>query len=563
MPSKNPWGVWAQFLPVSLVGLTLLPLDLAIFQVIRIFTYPLAVLGIGSFFSALFLSKYFQGPTSQPNNSWDYRKLPLKWVIGCVFLAVLAGLTLARSQLVSPYPDDPRRKYLLTGDEPAYLLLTHSLVFDGDLNVSNNHQDIYLFAEKGIRELRGFRFDYHNEKAKGRLKGREKEWENKQYFVNRPGLPILLAPAYALGFKANLGLRFAVLTWLNVLGALLSVVLFGIAYSISGKMFLSSALALFFSLSPPLLYYANQIYPELPAALLMAASLLGFMRAQNKWMVIFTGLAVAFLPWFHERYLGVWIILLISGLFRPSFREMSWYWLVPVGISLILLGRYYWFFYGLPFPLNSHRPLDPTAVPLGLLALFTDRDKGLLFLNPLLVMGFWGLIKLWKKDRWLGATVSALLLVYLLPLSAFPDWHGGKCPPLRYLSSIIPILIVPLVVLLREAPGSFIRFAALTFGAWGFWMGVKMMGNPKILFWEYGPIFEAKAFRSAHPFFPGSYHPSNGNGLKSLLWLGLILLFPSFDRLKENQASLGSALLWGPILLALALGVISVISAYL
>ena len=550
MLPKKPPDVWATVLPVSLGLLPFLPLGLAIFQVFKIFTSPLAVWGISCFFVTLFLKKYLSGPSNLHINQGDSPRLHPYWVIGFVFLTVLAGLTLARSQLVSHHPDDPRRTYLLTGDEPAYLLLAHSLVFDGDLNVNNNHEDIYFFAEKSIRELRGFRFDYHNEKAKGRLKGREKEWENKQYFVNRPGLPILIAPAYALGFKTDLSLRFAVLTWLNVLGALLSVVLFLIAYSLSEKIFLSSALALFFSLSPPLLYYSNQIYPELPAALMLTGGLLGLMRAQNKWMVFFTGLVLAFLPWFHERYLGTWIILLIAGLFRPSFREKAWYWMVPVGISLLLLGRYYWFFYGLPFPLNSHKPMDFAAMPMGLLALFTDRDKGLLFINPLLVMGFWGLIKLWKKDRWLGATVSALLLVYLLPLSAFPDWHGGKCPPLRYLSSIIPVLIVPLVVLLKEAPGSFTRFAVLTFGAWGIWMGVKMMGNPKILFWEYGPLFEAKASQSAHPFFPGSYHPSNGNGLKSLLWLGLIFLFPSFDRLLENKASLGSALVWGPILLA-------------
>ena len=55
-----------------------------------------------------------------------------------VFFASLAVFSLARSRFVSLSATGTAQALLLAGDEPAYLMLTHSLATDGDFNLYNN-----------------------------------------------------------------------------------------------------------------------------------------------------------------------------------------------------------------------------------------------------------------------------------------------------------------------------------------------------------------------------------------------------------------------------------------
>jgi hypothetical protein len=495
-------------------------------QIIRMFSWPLTALAVGSLVWSVIPGKWL------PASSRMERALPLgrgDWRPAlAVFICALALFSFTRSFLISSKPDDFRVHHLLTGDEPSYLLITHSLVLDGDLDLSNNIDDFIYFGRSPLLGKDQFGFNFYNRIAQGRLTGQENKWGDRQYFINRPGLPVLLAPAYWIGFQAEKRIRFAVLVWMNVLAAFFILTLYFLARTYSGPT-VSVSLALVFALTPPVVYYSSQIYPELPAALCLAGALLGLIQAEKRRGILLTGLAVACLPWFHERFIGMFFVLLVTAFFRPEFRGRWLFFLLLPSLSLVLQGMYYYSFYGLPLPLNSHKPLSIWAAPRGLLALFTDRDKGLLFLNPLLVLSLVGLFPLWRVDRRLTVVLMALLLSYLIPVASFPDWHGGICPPLRYLVALVPLTVIPVSVFFKQESWPFTRAALFVLGAWGVWNGLSLAVQPKLWFWEYGPIFQPQAYQAAHAFFPGYFHPEAQSKFLSLSWIALLVIFPGLD----------------------------------
>jgi hypothetical protein len=534
-------------------------------RVLQVFAVPLAVLALAS----LLLWHLVLARREERAGAWrlDALRGALDGARGLVviFVIVLAAVSFARAQLVSARPDDPRREHLLTGDEPSYLFIAHSLVFDGDLNLFNNREqgDQRHFYGRSLAAPGQFGFHFYNRISGGRLAGREAEWAGREYFINRPGLPLLIAPAYWTGFHAGLRIRFAVLVWLNVLAALLATVMFALARAVSGAPAASAGAALVLALSPPLLYYASQIYPELAAGLLLVGAVLGLVRTRSWGGALLTGLLVAYLPWLHERFLGVTVVLALAALVRAPTRRWFAALAIPVGLSLVLQAAYYWQLYGVPVPLSTATPLDFAAMPRGLLATLTDRDRGILTLNPLLLLAAFGLLPLWRRDRWLAGTVAAALIVYLVPIAAFRDWHGGVCPPLRYVASVTPLAVLPLVTLATEPGWPMTRASLWVLGAWGLWIAFVLASQPGLMFWKFGALFQPRSFHAAHALFPAYFHPGAGSVLRSALWLGFIALPPVLDLALPRlgrRLTLRSAALWLPLALGGGLVTVSLLS---
>ena len=316
-PLRRSWLLLAPLiglLPLLLFRKT----DYPAFQIIKMFSLPLAGLSVAALIGTLLTQSRkssAQGLEKFSSSSSIFRILP-----AILFFGALVLFSIVRSGVISSSPNDIRIHHLLTGDEPSYLLITHSLVFDGDLDLSNNLEDTRYFYRHPLLGKGQFGFDFYNRIAQGRLTGKEKDWGDRQYFINRPGLPVLLAPAYWIGFLAEKRIRFSVLVWMNILAAFLILALFYLAHAYSGS--ISSVIPAFYlALSPPVIYYSNQIYPDLPAALFLTGALIGLIKARGRWTVLVTGLAVAFLPWFHERFFGLLVVLLITAFFRPEFRR--------------------------------------------------------------------------------------------------------------------------------------------------------------------------------------------------------------------------------------------------
>jgi len=137
------------------------------------------------------------------------------------------------------------------GDEPHYLLITHSLLYDHDLQIMNNYKQ---------RDYQAF--------FQGELKPHVSLGRHGIRYPGHPlGLPILLLPAYALK-----GYRGAML-FMNCLAAFLAVQLYLFTFAITQHKRLALLLWVITNFTTPLLLYSSQIYPEIPSVLLLAIAL--------------------------------------------------------------------------------------------------------------------------------------------------------------------------------------------------------------------------------------------------------------------------------------------------
>ena len=136
----------------------------------------------------------------------------------------------------------------LGGDEPHYLVITHSLLADQDLRIENNHQN---------RDYWGFHageLPMHY-LARGR--------DGVIYSIHSPGLPALMLPAYAVAG------HWGALAMVGLMAALAALAMFDLAVSIGSRpIALATWAAVAFTI--PFGLQSWLIFPEMPAALLMA-----------------------------------------------------------------------------------------------------------------------------------------------------------------------------------------------------------------------------------------------------------------------------------------------------
>jgi hypothetical protein len=209
------------------------------------------------------------------------------------------------------------------GDEPHYLLAAESLVFDGDFELSND----YASRNRTRRVYTAFPLNLHaaHYTPSGGLRTK-----------HGIALSVLVAPAIALGV---LPARLLLIVVSAILAQQLYALLLDLGVARSTWRWLAWAAV---ALCPPLLVFTNQIYPEVPAALLTVVALRVILRsAAGRRAVLLGSLAAAALPWFHVRYLPIAGALFLGLLYAgPRSRRLELAaWVVgPFAVSFVLLA---------------------------------------------------------------------------------------------------------------------------------------------------------------------------------------------------------------------------------
>ncbi|NTV53575.1 MAG: hypothetical protein HGA76_11285 [Candidatus Firestonebacteria bacterium] len=298
--------------------------------------------------------------------------------------------------------------YPPTGDEPHYLLMTHSLVHDRDLDLTDN------MAQRDYRHFYpGESLDFHGVPTLG----------GKLISKHFPLLSGLLAPGYAL-----LG-RFGA-AWLVMLAAAgLAVVVHQFLRGL--KVSPAAALAVWALMlaSPPLGTYFDLIYTELPASLVLGLGVLAWQKSGTGGLLGVLAAALA-LPWFYPKYIPLALILGLAAFWIPrrNFRLLAggalgallsgWLY-VSVFVSLYG-GQLTQGHYGEFHPFFSRDTLDHA------LGLILDRDFGLAAVSPVLLLGllgvFSGPVEIKKTRRFIGG----LFVVEYLFMSLFVDFTGSS-----------------------------------------------------------------------------------------------------------------------------------------
>ncbi|MFL6197271.1 MAG: hypothetical protein ACJ75H_23995 [Thermoanaerobaculia bacterium] len=334
------------------------------------------------------------------------------------------------------------------GDEPYYLLVTHSLAYDFDADLTNNYAagDWRHFMDRPIAPQPGDPVGPEGEK----------------YSRHNELLPLALAPAYRLAGKAGALATMAFLT------AALSWLTLRLARHYfpdrAGEALGIWALA---SFTPPMLLYSYQVWVEVPAALLAGVALDRILSldgqrnwGRKEWLGL--GLPVLLLPLLKIRFLLIAVPLLALGWWHAGRPRRPV--LILAGLLAALAGGmllYNEMVYSNPLKIHTWQEVDPqnygpASYLRGGLGLLFDAGFGLFACAPVWLLLLPALVLLLARRSRLLFHLAALSAPYLVIVAPRVEWYGGWSPPFRYALIALPLLAIALIPLLadRERPGA-------------------------------------------------------------------------------------------------------------
>jgi len=450
---------------------------------------------------------------------------------GLAALAVLALCFAVVSRRATP-----------TGDEPHYLIMTQSLLADGDFDLRNNYEnrDYQVYHPAIIP-------DPH-------VIVRGESW----YPVHAVGLPILAAPVYAVGGRMGVVVLLTVCTVAGI-GLLWSVLrLAGFESRVAGITTLVTGLTL------PMTAMAGQVFPEVPAFLLVVIALWAILAPdQSRWHRFGLLLSIGILPWLHPKYaLLSGAILLFLALVR---RGRAGIIQVLAGVAVLIVSvaghallSYYWYGAALPGAsvLVTRGPTPSDWLPaiighffvrpwVGLFGVLFDQHSGLFFASPVYLLAVPGIVLLWRR-AWALAVGCGLIFVsvYLLA-GSYGVWYGGYSSPARLLTPTVPVLALALAAML-EAGSPRLRPLFVILAVPSFLHAYLVAALPS--FTRYGdPLTNHNFFigRIEHifalnlaPLFPSFRHPEPMTWLTTAVYLlGIVALSAVLLRRSVGRAA--------------------------
>ena len=318
------------------------------------------------------------------------------------------------------------------GDEPHYLLITQSLLHDGDLDVENN------YAHGDYREYYGgpLRPDY-------RIRGRHGEL----YSIHAPGIPVLVLPAFALG-----GYR-AVVVFLVFVSAVACALAWWLAWCAT-----RSYAAAWFGwavvvCAAPILLESFTVYPDGPAAGIVLTAFWALWRldagetpSARAWLL--HGAALSALPWMHTRFalLGAVLGLLIVVRLLQTRNAVGVvpFLAVPVVSAVGWMAAAY-AMYGTPNPAAPYGGQSDTSLaflPDGFGGLLFDQGFGLIATAPALAIAIVGLPRIRRFAVEWGITA----IIYAAAVGSYAMWWAGTSAPARFLVPVLLPLAIPAAV---------------------------------------------------------------------------------------------------------------------
>jgi thiol-disulfide isomerase/thioredoxin len=336
-----------------------------------------------------------------------------------------------------------------TGDEPYYLLIAHSLVHDGDFELSNNFDN---------RDYLAF--------YPGELYPRHEAVTPKPILVSKHalGVPLLIAPGYALDGWAGAALT------LNLIGALLALNLFWLARDVTGSRRIALAVWLALAFATPFFTYAELVFPEAPAALLIvyAYRTLRDARHAGARQRLLAAACLAALPWLHPRFLfvvagfGCWMAAQEWARMRGQAPWRALWARLPALLPgiIVLLGSaalftaYNLYVYESPFPNYADHSGSGSAAEIiaGFFGVWLDQQWGLLNHAPVYLLAL-AAVPCLRRGRALRGALGwplTITLPYFILIVQYRYWWGEWCPPARYLAPLLPLLAHPLALALAR-----------------------------------------------------------------------------------------------------------------
>jgi hypothetical protein len=399
-------------------------------------------------------------PQSTTRNT---QSVAVNLVAAFVIAALASGLAAWRLAPILP-----------NGDEPHYLVITQSLLYDGDLQIENNHRrgDYMVYADRDLKP------DYLKRGQNGQI-----------YSIHAPGVSALVLPAFALGGYPG------VVVFLALLFGAAGALTWRAAYKLTGDATSSWVGWAGVVLSAPTFFHSFTVYPDGPAALIVIGATSFLLAGQSgrsgqsglsgrsdqsnssPWEWSLVGTTIAALPWLHTRLAVVAVALLAVLAVRAvseessrsggSARSVVALLAVPV-ISFALWLTFFHVIYGTIDPRAPYggRGESLADIPRGLTGLIVDQQFGLLPNAPIFGLALAGLATLWRMRRRFVVELAAIAVPYVLVVSANEMWWAGFSAPARFLVPVLLPLALPLAAWWQRHDGRVPRaFAIVALGA--------------------------------------------------------------------------------------------------
>lgn len=332
-----------------------------------------------------------------------------------------------------------------SGDEPHYLVMTQSLLLDGDLQIENNHR-------------RGDYFGYYM-------------WEFGPHYVRRgvdgqiyshhmPGISAIVLPGFALA-----GYPGAVATVIGLTAAA-GAVAWQAAWILTADATAAWIGWAAVFLTAPYFLLSFTIYPDGVAGLLTIVGIRSLVQFAAGGPVRRSGLvaasiALALLPWLHARLsivaLTIGLTLAARVAARPTRLADCVSLLTAPAISCVAWFLYFWVIWGTPdprAPWGSQSLLAFGHLGTGLLGLLTDQQFGLVSNAPVYAIAAIGLASLARHRVRLAGELLLIILSYTCVVSMYEDWWGGVASPARFLGALMPLAVLPVAWWWRQSSGA-------------------------------------------------------------------------------------------------------------
>ena len=370
----------------------------------------------------------------------------------------------------------------VTADEPQYLLSALSLGEDLDLDIRDEIED------ERYRTFHRVDLDPQTEATAG----------GALVSPHDPALPVLLAVPMRVGgwavAKATLALAAGLLAALT---AWVAIRRLGVAPR------LAIAAVAVFAVSPPLAVYSTQVYPELPAALVvMAVVALATAPSLGRRAGVGVVAGISLLPWLSVKYAPVAAALALVVVLRLRRRPRVVLALVGAlavqGALYLLVHRAIyggWTVYasGDHFTETGEFSVvgvDPDYVGRSrrLVGLLVDRQFGLAAWMPawlLVVPALAALAR--KRPPWAGALVLPALAGWFVATFVALTMHGWWWPG-RQVVVIAPLLVLVVAWWLPQVRAGVWLLAAggaLGIGSW-LWTTIEAIDRRRVLVVDFG-----------------------------------------------------------------------------
>lgn len=423
----------------------------------------------------------------------------------------------------------------LSGDEPHYVVISQSIVDDGDFDLKNN------FDDKTYRDFAPVDLRFHGG-----------EYDGKALSFHLPGVSFLLVPFYALFKLLGLG------------SVMVPALFFRIAASVINAFF---ALCLFYILKMkfpgkdvsrfwflmitlyPLLFHSIHLYPELPGATLMMAGYIFAFREKKNYLL--SGLFLSFVPWFHVKYipaLGILALAILYNMWKEYGKGKNKGYFISLlqlavfpALLFLLLIVYSKMLYGSYSPTDIFPKESYWSTPWLLrlkvfFSYFIDQRDGLLLYAPLFFLFILGFRGKWK-DKYLFLGIASIYVFF----HAFTTVRGAYAPagrPLMFVSWVLILLLAryyfQYIAPGSERPGPLHRFGFRALTGFSFFVLAWLFYYPLFV---YQPVFAATQQRASllnlflgsntmepWKFFPSFLTRPLSSHEANAVWIALIIL---------------------------------------